>query len=307
MNTFHGVTLSWRVDASVVEVELHRAPCNEIGTATLAELEQLVAFLAAGAGGARAMLLWSSKGAGFSAGADLRELYDGMQGGRAGGLRALAASLRAPVPKGSRVGLVRDVVVGSLARGRRVLTQPLVIREVRRFLHRIHAVFDALDTTPLVTVSALHGVVFGGGLELALTTDVRVADRTMRLAFPELRLGIVPGFGGVPRLEREVGNAVVRDLLFTGRSLNAERARELGIVSQVTAPGEHVEVARRAARQATRFPADTTARAKAFAKKLPRARLDEEIETFLTMMREPHVEAALHKFVHAQDPRPYLP
>lgn len=308
MRTFHGVTLSWTIDEGVLEVELHRAPCNEIGTATLAELEQLAAFVADGAEGSSALLLWSSKARGFSAGADLRELYEGLQGRPSPGLRAIAGALvQAGAEPEGRLGLARDLALSSLARGRRALAQPLALREVRRFLERIHAAFDALDQAPLVTVSALHGVVFGGGLELALTTDLRVADRTTRIAFPELRLGLVPGFGGVPRLEREVGNAVVRDLLLTGRSLNAERARALGLVSQVTAPGEHVEVARRTARQAARFPKGTAARAKAFAKKLPRARLDEEIATFLTMVREPHVEDALRRFVTSDDPRPYLP
>lgn len=310
MRTFHGVTLSWTVDHDVVEVDLHRAPCNEIGTTTLHELEQLAAFVTDGAGGARALLLRSSQSRGFSAGADLRELHEGLKGRRAQGLRALGAVLRRGLADdglGDRLGLLRDAARAAWRRGRRAVVTPVVIREVRSFLHRIHAVFDALDTAPLVTVSALHGVVFGGGLELALTTDVRVADRTARLGFPELRLGIVPGFGGVPRLEREVGNAVVRDLLFTGRTLNAEKAQQLGLVSQVTAAGEAVDVARRAARQATRFPPATVPRAKAFVKKLPRARLDEEIETFLAMLREPGVEAALDRFVSSTSARPYLP
>ncbi len=307
MNTFHGVTLSWQVDQGVLEVELHRAPCNEIGTATLAELEQLVAFVSSGAGGASALLWWSSRPKGFSAGADLRELHAGMKVLGRPGLRSTANALLGRADVGERVAFVRDALQGSLTKGRRALTQPLVLREIRRFLHRIHAVFDALDQAPLVTVAALHGVVFGGGLELALTADLRVADRSARLAFPELRLGIVPGFGGIPRMEREVGTGVVRDLLFTGRSLNAERARDLGLVSQVTAVGQAVEVARRAAQQAARFPSGTVPAAKAFAKKLPRARLDEEIETFLKMVRAPHVEEALSRFVHATDPRPYLP
>jgi len=70
-----------------------------------------------------------------------------------------------------------------------------------------------------------------------LTCDVLVADKTARFCFPELRLGIVPGFGGIPRLRRELGNAVVRDILMTGRSLNAKKAQAVGLVSQVVAPG----------------------------------------------------------------------
>lgn len=308
MKTFHGVTLSWTVVEGVLEVRLHRAPCNEIGTATLGELEQLAATLRTGGHGARAMLIYSDQPNGFSAGADLRELYDGMRGIRAGGLRSLATALAThSAGDQSVLATVKDVALGAARRSRRAVLAPIVVREVRRFLHRIHAVFDTLDSAPLVTVAALHGVVFGGGFELALTTDMRIADKSTRFAFPELRLGIIPGFGGIPRLEREVGNAVVRDLLFTGRSLNATRAHEVGLVSQVVAKGEHIEAARRAARQAARFEPEVVRAAKPFVKPIPRDRLDAEIELFLTMLRSRTVEAALERFVHSTDVRPYLP
>lgn len=308
MKTFHGVTLSWQTVEGVVEVRLHRGPCNEIGAATLGELEQLAAWVRDGAGGARALLLSSDQPRGFCAGADLRELHDGMRFLRSSSIRSLAQSLL----RGSRgddraLGTLRDVLGGVARRSRRALTQPLVQREIRRFLLRVHRVFDTLDTAPLLVVSAVHGVVFGGGLELMLTSDVTVADRTARFAFPELRLGLVPGFGGIPRLERDLGNGVVRDLLLTGRSLNATRAHALGLVSQVVAPGAHVEAARRTARQAARFDAPTLAAAKAFAKRLPRERLDEELELFLELVRRPEVEQALARFVTSTDPRPYLP
>ena len=60
---------------------------------------------------------------------------------------------------------------------------------------------------------------FGGGFELALVSDLIIADKMARFCFPELRLGLVPGFGGIPRLKRDLGNGVVRDLLLTGQQL----------------------------------------------------------------------------------------
>lgn len=306
MNTFHGVTLSWTRVEDVLEVRLHRAPANEIGTTTLRELEQLVALLHDGAAGARAVLLFSDRPHGFCAGADLRELHEGMTGLRSAGLSRLVGTALTHLGAGGLEAL-GDLARGTVQRGRRAVVMPLVVREVRRFLHRIHAVMDGLDTAPIVTVSALHGVVFGGGFELALATDLRVADKTARFAFPELRLGLIPGFGGVPRLEREVGQGVVRDLLMTGRSLNARRAHALGLVSQVTARGEHVEAARRTARQAARFAPEVVAQTKAFVKPIPRERLDAEIETFLHLVRSPRVEQALARFVTSSDVRPYLP
>jgi enoyl-CoA hydratase/carnithine racemase len=314
MKTFHGVTLSWSTVDDVLEVRLHRGPCNEIGTTTLRELEQLASFAASGADGARAMLIYSEQEAGFCAGADLRELWEGIRKVSDAGWRGLAAPLDPSEPSPGAAPWMIEAVsqLGAVAReaaraGSRKLTTPLIVARVRTFLTRIHAAFDAIDMAPLTTVAAVHGVVFGGGFELALLADQIIADTTARFAFPELRLGLVPGFGGIPRLERDVGNGVVRDLLLTGRSLNAKRAHALGIVSQVVGAGESIAAARAAAKQATRFDPETVRRAKVFAKKLPRARLDEEIETFLALIASPTVESALDRFVHSTDVRPYLP
>ena len=81
----------------------------------------------------------------------------------------------------------------------------------------------------LTTIAAVHGVTFGGGFELALVCDIIIADQMARFCFPELRLGLIPGFGGIPRLKRDLGNAVVRDLLLTGRSFNVTKAQQIGL------------------------------------------------------------------------------
>lgn len=286
---FKGEALSWSHRDRVLEVELHRAPLNEIGTATLSELEILAGYVRGGAGGARALLWWSSR-PGFCAGADLRELHSALLSrGLAGGGQ----------DKPSRRGL-RARLLGRLRRHG-------IERELRRFVDRIHAVFDTFDQSDLVTVAAVHGVVFGGGFELALTADQIVADRTARFCFPELRLGIVPGFGGIPRLRRELPAGLVRDLLLTGRSLNAARAYEVGLVSQLVPRGEALAAARRLAEQASRFGREETAAAKALAKPLPSEALAREKELFCRLAVRPEVMAALTRFVHDQGIRPYLP
>ena len=78
---------------------------------------------------------------------------------------------------------------------------------VRDFLERIHRVLNLIDAAPLTTIAAVHGVTFGGGFELALACDLIIADKMARFCFPELRLGLIPGFGGIPRLKRDLGNA----------------------------------------------------------------------------------------------------
>lgn len=267
MKTRSGGALSWTMADDIVEVELHHPPGNEIGTAMLADLERLADALPDLETEAQALVIHGTAGAGFSAGADLRELWGRMQ----------------DLPRPERVAGVRD------------------------FLERIHRVFDALDTSSLATIAAAHGVVFGGGFELALTCDLIVADRLTRFCFPELRLGLIPGFGGIPRLSRDLGNAVVRDLLLTGRSLGAERAHAVGLVSQLAAEGKALDVARATALQVAKFDSGTRAAAKRFLKPIPRDRLDAEIDLFCELFTRPAVEEGLRRFVESDDPMPYLP
>lgn len=267
MTRFDGEALSFRVVDRVVEVALHRAPANEIGTAMLADLERLAAALPALEAEAAALVLYGALPSGFSAGADLRELH--------GAIRGLSPQARTA--------------------------------EVRVFLRRIHAAFDALDATSLTTIAAVHGLAFGGGWELALTCDLIVADRMARFAFPELRLGLVPGFGGVARLEREAGSAVVRDLLLTGRSLGAARAHALGLVSQLVAEGRALDAARGTAAQVAKLDRRAAAEAKRLAKRVPREALDRDIAVFCDLFGRPEVVAALDRFVQSRDAMPYLP
>ncbi|MCL6565012.1 MAG: enoyl-CoA hydratase/isomerase family protein [Acidobacteriia bacterium] len=267
MREFRGQSLSWQLTDGVCELALHREPANEIGTALLAELEQFVAALDALQNDVRAVILYSRLRSGFSAGADLRELYRRMRG----------------------------------------LTAEQRVAGVRQFLERIHAVLNRLDAAPATTIAAVHGVCFGGGLELALACDVMVADKMARFCFPELRLGILPGFGGIPRLKRDVGNAVVRDLLLTGRSINAQRAHAVGLVAQLAAEGQALAVARATAQQAAKFDSAARSRAKQFSKPIPYEELQREIAIFCELFARPAVEEGLRKFVESSAPLPYLP
>jgi enoyl-CoA hydratase/carnithine racemase len=267
MKSFRGKTLSWETADGAIELKLHREPCNEIGTDTLAELEQFIESLEAGAKDARALIIYSALPSGFSAGADLRELFQRSQ----------------PLPAPERITAVRD------------------------FLQRIHRVLNALDAAPLTTIAAVHGVTFGGGFELALACDLIIADKTARFCFPELRLGLIPGFGGIPRLKRDVSNAVVRDLLLTGRSFNAAKAQAIGLVSQTVAEGEALRAARATAAQIRKFDRVTAVAAKRFIKPIPYEDLRREIEIFCELFSRPAVEEGLRKFVESADAMPYLP
>jgi enoyl-CoA hydratase/carnithine racemase len=175
------------------------------------------------------------------------------------------------------------------------------------FLERIHRVMNAIDAAPMTTIAAVNGLAFGGGFELALTCDLIVADKMARFCFPELRLGLIPGFGGIPRLKRDVGNAVVRDLLLTGRSINATKSQAVGLVSQVTSEGDALRIARATASQLRKFDRATAVAAKRFIKPIPYDELRQEIEIFCELFTQPAVEAGLRKFVNSTDALPYLP
>jgi len=262
-----GQALSWEAKGGVIELRLHRTPCNELGSLSLDELEHFAGALDALEKDAHALIIHSEMSAGFCAGADLRELYE-----RANAMGKIQA-----------------------------------LQGVRDFLERIHRVLNRIDASPLTTIASVHGVTFGGGLELALACDLIIADKTARFAFPELRLGLIPGFGGIPRLKRDVGNAVVRDLLLTGRSFNATKAQQIGLVSQVVAEGEALRAARATAAQLGKFDRYTAATAKQFIKPIPYDELKREIDIFCELFSRPAVQTGLMKFVESKDAQPYLP
>ena len=94
-----------------------------------------------------------------------------------------------------------------------------------------------IEAIPRITIAAINGYALGGGLELALSCDFRYAAEDARLGLPEVRLGIIPGSGGTQRLPRVIGLPKARDLVYTGRQVDAGEALEIGLVDRV-APAE---------------------------------------------------------------------
>ena len=103
----------------------------------------------------------------------------------------------------------------------------------RRQMRRGQAVFGALEALPIAVIAAVNGFALGGGLELAMAADIRVASPTARFGQPEISLGNIPGWGGTQRLPRLIGVAKATELILTGEVISAQDALEIGLVNRV--------------------------------------------------------------------------
>jgi enoyl-CoA hydratase/carnithine racemase len=166
-----------------------------------------------------------------------RELIDELRG-------ALAVLEAAPA------GEVRALVVSG--RGERAFCAGSHVGEFeaqrgpggRARLEAEQRAWQALAALPMPTIAAIEGNALGGGLELALCCDLRVASERAKLGMPEVRLAVIPGSGGTQRLPRIVGEARAKELILTGRVLDAAEAERIGLVHQVVPAGEAVAAAR---------------------------------------------------------------
>lgn len=105
------------------------------------------------------------------------------------------------------------------------------------FSESLGAAFLAIEELPFVTIAAIEGAALGGGLELALACDIRVASSATKVGLPEVGLGIMPGAGGTQRLPRAVGYDRARELVLTGRRIAANEALSIGLIHEVVAEG----------------------------------------------------------------------
>jgi enoyl-CoA hydratase/carnithine racemase len=162
-------------------------------------------------------------------------------------MNALSAELLAELA-GIAEGLAKDpelkavVVTG----GDRVFAAGADIGQLQGphgLLDNFRRAFDAVAAIPRPVIAAISGYALGGGLELALACDLRVASGTARLGVPEILLGLFPGAGGTQRLPRLIGPARAKDLLWSGRQVKPEEALAIGLVDKVVPAGAHLDAA----------------------------------------------------------------
>lgn len=108
-------------------------------------------------------------------------------------------------------------------------------KQIGAFVDRMYTVFHSLETAEKPVIAAIHGYCLGGGCELALACDIRIATSDARFGQPEVHVGIIPGAGGTYRLPAVVGPALAKDMVLTGRMLDADEALRIGLISRIVA------------------------------------------------------------------------
>ncbi len=136
----------------------------------------------------------------------------------------------------------------------------------QRRVYEARRVYDAVADFPKPLISAIHGFCIGGGNELALASDIRVADATARFGQFEIRVGLIPGAGGTQRLARLVGSGQAMRLGLTGDLIDAREAHRIGLVEFLTEEGKHVQMAKRIAGRMARWSPAGLRRVKAAVK-----------------------------------------
>jgi enoyl-CoA hydratase/carnithine racemase len=150
----------------------------------------------------------------------------------------------------------------------------LSVEEAQRYCELGHDVTRMMETLPAPVIAAVNGYAFGGGCELALASDLRVASSNAVIGQPEIDLGIVPGWGGTQRLSRIVGDATARRMVFFGDRLDAEDAMQAGLVGEVVAPSELDEHVHAMAEELADKPAFALQAAKEALNQVHRSHLD---------------------------------
>jgi len=118
----------------------------------------------------------------------------------------------------------------------------------RRISERGNTLFKKIEDSDIVSIAAINGFALGGGCEIAMACDIRIASEKAKLGQPEVSLGVIPGYGGTQRLARLVGKGKAKELILTGDMVSGEDARKIGLVERVVEPEELMDTARKMAK-----------------------------------------------------------
>ena len=185
--------------------------------------------------------------------------------------------------------------------------EPMSVDDARAWGALGHACGRLLETMAKPTIAAVNGFALGGGCELALACDIRYASANAKLGQPEVNIGIVPGWGGTQRLARAVGIGIAKELIYSGRTVDAEEALRIGLVNAVFPPDELLERALELARSLAAKSPLVLAAAKELANRSLQgdldAALDDEAERFAQLFGSEDQKEGMRAFVEKREPR----
>lgn len=168
---------------------------------------------------------------------------------------------------------------------------------------RYQQLFAKLEAMPQPTIVEIHGAALGGGFELTLACDLRIAARDARLGLPEVRLGLVPGAGGTQRLTRLCGRAGAARIILGAEVVSGQEAHRMGMVQWCVEPGELGSAARAHAKRIAALPRHALASAKrciAAASDLPQRGFDVEVEETRALLDSSETKALVRDFLNHQ-------
>ena len=225
--------------------------------------------------------------------------------------RAVSAELSEAAEAVTRDETVRAVVVWG---GERIFAAGADIKamvdygpeEIAEDVGALEQACRDLEAIPKVTIAAINGFALGGGLEVALACDFRVAAQDGQLGLPEIKLGIIPGSGGTQRLPRLVGLAKARELIYTGRQVTAAEALDIGLVDQVAPAADLIGLVSQMARSFVEGPSlayGAAKRALAAADRPLEEGLRVEREAFVALFATRDQEEGMRAFLDKREPR----
>lgn len=180
-------------------------------------------------------------------------------------------------------------------------------KSVKDFSIKTQEIFGRIDYLPKPTIAFLNGLALGGGCELALTCDIRIAESHVKIGLPEVKLGLFPGAGGTQRLPRLVGEAKAKEIMFTGEPITAEEALRIGLVNQVVPTGSGMEAARSLAKKIAGYSIQALSRIKKAvddgSEMYLEAGIKREAELFEEVFQTEDIKEGVQAFIEKRQPQ----
>lgn len=178
--------------------------------------------------------------------------------------------------------------------------------EFKRNNGKSHEILNFIADIPKPTIAVLNGLAFGGGCELALTCDIRIAEEHVKVGLPEIKLGLFPGGGGTQRLPRLVGPSKAKELMFLGEPLSADEALKIGLVNQVVQSGKGMDTALSMAKKMAGYSLPALSRIKEAVNKGIDTSFEEgleiEAELFAQVFATEDVREGVQAFIEKRQP-----